>query len=344
VIAALVAVAAAAVQSAAQPATAAAPPDASATAAQPARAPATAQSATPPAKAHPFTVTVKVDKDELTLGEPFAVTVRVEHPALDVYALPEPLPVEPLTLRGAPSVSRATKGDRAETTFELPLVNVKTLQPRLPPLRLRVDGPEGDRELEVPETAIHVRSLVAEEHAADPEHAHHGPKPPVPVLVRSYLWAWIAGAAALLAAAFLVFREIRRRRALRPAPAPPLPSPEEEAMARLVALKQRRPWDRGLGRTAVFELSEILRAYLGRRLQFGALDLTTEELLAELRARKPFALDLADFSRDLSWQDLVKFAKAEPTPHECEAAIDRAASLIDRTRTAASIAPALEAV
>ena len=63
-----------------------------------------------------------------------------------------------------------------------------------------------------------------------------------------------------------------------------------------------------------------------------------------MRARRPSAVDLADLSRDLAWQDLVKFAKAEPTPHECEAAIDRAASLVDRTRTAASIAPTLEAV
>jgi len=79
-------------------------------------------------------------------------------------------------------------------------------------------------------------------------------------------------------------------------------------------------------------------------MQFDALDLTTEELLAELRGRRPFAVDLADLSRDLSWHDLVKFAKAEPTPHECEAAIDRARrSSIGPGRPRAS-PPALEAV
>jgi hypothetical protein len=302
-----------------------------------------APAATRPA-AHPFSVSVNVDKSEVTLGEPFVVTVRIEHPTLDVYALPEPLEVEPLALRGAPSVSRTANGERAETIFEVPLVDLKSLEPRLPPLRLRVDGPEGARELEVPATAIRFRSLVAEEHAPDAAHAHHGPKPPVPVMVRSFLWAWLLGAALLVVAAVLAIREVRRRRALRPAPAVPPPSAEEEAMARLVALKQRRPWDRGLGRAAVFELSEILRAYLGRRLSFEALDLTTEELLFELNARRPSALDLTELSRDLSWQDLVKFAKAEPTAQECESAIDRAASLVDRTRTAASIAPMAEAV
>src|SRR5438477_481255 len=135
---------------------------AAAAAAQPAGSPA----ATP---AHPFTVAVKVDRDDVTLGEPFLVTVRIEHAPLDVYALPEPLGVDPLSLRGSPSISRVAKGDRAQTTFELPLVNLKTLEPRLPPLRLRVDGPEGERELEVPETPIRMRSLVAEEHAPDAE-------------------------------------------------------------------------------------------------------------------------------------------------------------------------------
>src|SRR5919109_5074610 len=116
-------------------------------------------------------------------------------------------------------------------------------------------------------------------------------------MVRSFLWAWLIAAALLLVAAVLAIREIRRRRALRSAPAVPPPTPEEEAMARLVALKQRRPWDRGLGRAAVFELSEILRAYLGRRFRFDALDLTTEELLFELRVRRPFAVDIGDLSR-----------------------------------------------
>jgi len=288
-----------------------------------------AQSRSP---AHPFSLSARTDKAEVTLGEAFTLTIRIEHPALDVYALPEPLAVEPLALRGSPSVARATTGNRAETTFTLPLVDLKSVDPRIPALDLRVDGPDGPRQLTVPDTQIRLRSLVAEERAPNPEQAHHGPKPPVPVLVRSFLWALLAGAALLLLAAIFAVREIRRRRSRRPAPAQPPPTPEEEAMARLVALKQRRPWVRGLGRAAVFELSEIVRAYLGRRLQFDALDLTTEELLAELHRRRLLGLDLAELSGELSWQDLVKFAKAEPSAHDCEGAIDRAASLVDRTR------------
>ncbi len=295
------------------------------------------------AAAHPGSLSVRLDRDQVTLGEPFIVTLRVEHPALDVYALPDPLSVEPLELRGAPGVSRAAHGERAETTFTLPLVNLKSVDPRLPAVVLRVDGPDGPRELVVPETPVKLRSLVAEERAPTPEQAHHGPKPPVPVVVRSWLWAGLLAGALLLTAALLAAREARLRRARRLVPVPPPPTPEEEAMSRLLALKQRRPWERGLGRAAVFELSEIVRTYLGRRLEFEALDLTTEELLAELRRRRVLGLDLAELSAELSWQDLVKFARAEPGPHECERAIDRAASLVDRTRSITSAAAPLEA-
>src|SRR5437899_1750722 len=118
---------------------------------------------------------------------------------------------------------RATQGDLAETTFTLPLAVLRSLEPHLAPLALRVDGPEGARQLAVPETPIRLRSLVAEERAASPEQAHHGPKPPVPVLVRSFLWAWLLCGVLLLAAGLLALREARRRRARRPLPIPPPP-------------------------------------------------------------------------------------------------------------------------
>jgi hypothetical protein len=275
---------------------------------------------------------VQLDKPEVTLGEPFTLIVRVEHPALDVVALPDALSVAPLALRGSPATSRVPHGDRAETTFRIPLADYASLDPELPAIPLRVDGPEGARELTVPARKVQLRSLVAAEQAPSAERAHRGPKAPIPVIVRSWLWAWLLGGAAVAAAAIALAIRARRLRAAKPAPALPAPTPEEEAMARLVALKKRAPWERGLGRPAVFELSEIVRLYLGRRLRFDALDLTTDELLAELRRLRLLGLDLAELTQELHWQDLVKFAKAEPSADECVRAIDRAASLVDRTR------------
>jgi hypothetical protein len=240
--------------------------------------------------------------------------------------------VAPLALLGAPQTSRIPKDDRAETTFRIPLADYASLDPEVPAIALRVDGPEGARQLVVPAKKLPLRSLVAQEHAPSLERAHRGPKPPVPVIVRSWLWAFLLGSLAAAAAATALLVHLRRRRAARAAPPPLPPTPEEEAMARLVALKKRAPWERGLARPAVFELSEIVRVYLGKRLRFDALDLTTEELLSELRRLRILGLDLQELTQELAWQDLVKFAKAEPSGDDCMRAIDRAASLVDRTR------------
>ncbi|MFL5418891.1 MAG: hypothetical protein ACJ78Y_23025 [Myxococcales bacterium] len=284
------------------------------------------------AQAQPLNVNAHVDKERIALGDPFTLTVAIEHPSLDIYALPQTLSVAPLSLRGPPQVSRTKSGDHARTTFTIPLADYRTLEPQIPAITFAVDGPEGPRELTIPAHPLELRSLVAEERAPAPDRAHHGPKPPVPVVVRSYLWAWLAGGLLLAAVAAYAFVRYRRHRAaLLAVPAPP-PTPEEEAIGRLAALKRRAPWERGLGRAAVFELSEIVREYLGKRLQFPALDLTTDEVVDELKRRRILGLDLPALRDDFAWQDLVKFAKAEPAPEDCVHAIDRAASLVDRAR------------
>ncbi|HXN82620.1 MAG TPA: hypothetical protein VN883_09070, partial [Myxococcales bacterium] len=101
----------------------------------------------------------------------------------------------------------------------------------------------------------------------------------------------------------------------------------------------REPWKRGDGRSAVFELSETLRGYLGRRLGFEALDLTSDELLRELRGRSLPGLDLAALGDELAWEDLVKFAKADAQASECLSAIDLAEAVVRRTAKAPPPAP-----
>src|SRR5207245_1078674 len=82
---------------------------------------------------------------------------------------------------------------KARTVFELTLADYGTLEPRVPDLLLAVSGPDGPRQLQVRGRPLKFRSLVQEEGQASPERAHHGPKPPVGVMVRSFLWVWLLG-------------------------------------------------------------------------------------------------------------------------------------------------------
>ncbi|HET9753576.1 MAG TPA: hypothetical protein VFP52_11465, partial [Myxococcales bacterium] len=244
---------------------------------------------------------------------------------------PSPLAVP----AGAPAPSsrrEELKGGRARTVLELTLADYASLQPRLPDLTLLVSGPGGARQVSLRGRPLKFRSLVQQEGQASAERAHHGPKPPVPVLVRSFLWLWIPGVLLALAALWLLRRRLlaRKGRPLQPQPAP-VPF-DDLALERLARLRAQAPWARGEGRAAIFELSEIVRGYLGDRLQFNALDLTSAEYLAELRRRRLMGLDLAALIEEVHWEDLVKFAKVVPSAEECLRGIEQAESLIHHTR------------
>jgi hypothetical protein len=283
-----------------------------------------------PPQAHPIRFKASVDKKKISLGETFQLTVEVVHAPADAYALPDPLQLAPLTLRGAPETRREQTPDGARTLFVLRLADVSSLTPTVPELTLTVQGPDGKRAFTVPGQKLEFESLVAAEGAPNPEHAHHGPKPPVPVLVRSLLWAGLLLGLALAAAAVVLAVRFLRGRRVAAVVSPP-PAPAAEALARLADLRRREPWKRGEGRGAIFELSETVRHYLGRRLSFAALDLTSEELLRELRRRALRGLEVTAFAEELAWEDLVKFAKQEPSAAECVAAIERAETLVRDT-------------
>jgi len=288
-------------------------------------------------EAQPFAMDVQVAPEEVTLGEHIAITISVEHEARDVYALPgfDPAPLAAPKDGPLPRVRREElPSGRVRTVFELVLVDYGTLEPRLPDLTLMVSGPEGPRQLSLRGRPLKFRSLVAEEGQGAPDKAHHGPKPPVPVLVRSFLWLGLLGAL-LLFCAFLIFWKVltKRKLLIKKEVAPP-PEADELALQRLQELRAAAPSlvARGEGRAAIFTLSEIVRGYLGARLHFSALDLTSEEFLEELHHRRLMGLDLGALTEEVRWEELVKFAKLMPTEEECLRGISRAESMIRHTR------------
>lgn len=300
-------------------------------------------------EAHPLSLHETLDRAEVTLGQPFTLTVEIIHDPADTYALPADLAEQiahgSLELRGEPHVARSTlpptdadgqpstMAGKARTTVTVPLTDVASMKPSVPALELAVQGPQGARKLTLHEQSLAVESLVAKEGAPNDEHAHHGPKPPEPIHVRSYLWLWLLLALAAIALAVYFWRKRRKQAAEKVEPPPPPETAENEALRRLRELRNRAPWiDAGGGRATIFELSEIVRVYLGKRLAFNAIDLTSDELVRALREREHPGFDLERFAERLQWEDLVKFAKLEPTPGECVAALDSAGELVEQAR------------
>ena len=105
----------------------------------------------------------------------------------------------------------------------------------------------------------------------------------------------------------------------------------EIAFRELDTLKSKGLLERGNAREHFFELSEILRRYLGKRYLFPALDWTTEEITEHFKNQEKIELaSRTEANRILKKSDLIKFAKAQALPGTDE--IEPVRTFIESTR------------
>ncbi|HEU5058697.1 MAG TPA: hypothetical protein VFU21_19325, partial [Kofleriaceae bacterium] len=168
---------------------------------------------------------------------------------------------------------------------------------------------------------------------------------PVAVERPDYTLIWVAAVftgAVLIVVAALMLRGLfrrRRRRVLARLPEALVRSAHDEAMARLAEVEASGLLDDADRKPAYLAMSEIIRAYIGRRWGFPALDLTTEEIRSSLAAR-PDGMAAADLVCGwLERSDFVKYARYDASPEEARQALYEARIFIDRTRPAPAPPP-----
>ena len=111
----------------------------------------------------------------------------------------------------------------------------------------------------------------------------HDLKPQQVVGKPPLIWLWILLALAGIAAAWYAGKKLIRRRKELIETGVPLKPPYEEAMDALTALEAKNYYQQGMIREYVFELSELLKHYIGRRYCINASEFTTEEMLEWIR-------------------------------------------------------------
>jgi hypothetical protein len=137
---------------------------------------------------------------------------------------------------------------------------------------------------------------------------------------------------------WLVVRRLRARVIVRPGP-PPRPA-HEIALEKLDRLGQYGFLEDADNRPFYFAVSEVIREYLGGRFGFDSLELTTDELIEELRRAAGRELILGEISGWLAACDLVKFAKISPSATEARGTLETALRIVTSTRPRPEAAPA----
>jgi hypothetical protein len=280
------------------------------------------------------TVTARADRAEARVGDVVRLSITAVGLLGTPVILPENIDLQPFTELER-SLEEKDLGDgKMRREFRLKIAAYEPGEVHVPAVAVTYFG-KGGQVLTAHTQPIpfKITSLLANE--AEP--ALKDNAAPVTVIQRDYLPVYVLGglAAACLGAllALLVRRRLRGRAARAPAP-PPRPAHEvalerlDRLGATLAATTELRPF--------VFELSEIIREYLGARFGFDSLELTTEELVLRLRRRVPVqelrGFVLTEVEGWLSGCDLVKFAKIAPTPDQARGALETAIRIVEASR------------
>jgi hypothetical protein len=287
-----------------------------------------------PASADAPTVTGRVDKAEARVGDALHLSITAISQMTTPVILPENIDLQPFTELERRLEEKDLGDGKMRREFVLTVAAYEPGEVAIPAVEVTYFGKGGEvltaRTQPIP---IKIVSLIANE----PEPKLKENAGPVPVIQRDYLYVIIAGAlaAAGLGALLALFirRRLRARAARRPAP-PPRPA-HEVALERLDRLGAQLAGATDL-RPFTFELSEIIRAYLGARFIFDSLELTTEELVLRMRRRVPVqemrGFVLGELEGWLAGCDLVKFAKISPTMAEARGALETGIRIVESTR------------
>lgn len=280
-----------------------------------------------------FFVRTSVRPREVRLGAPFTCDVEVRHrpdQRVELKPFPKDGPFEVFGVE-----RRRSDGPQGSvTTFAVKAALFELGEHSFPELSFEVVDGQGHTE-EVKWPGPDVEGLAV---SGEGEEANKllDIKPPEVVWERSFrMLGWALLAIALAAACVGAWRWAKRPRVALAAVEPPRPA-DVRALVALDQLRAEGLPARGRFKDFHFRLSEILRAYLGERYGFEALECTSAELLEAVGTLSAPELPKDELRRFAEESDLVKFAKAPVGPAECDGSLEFGYRLVRQTAAVAA--------
>ncbi|HET9983525.1 MAG TPA: DUF4381 family protein [Longimicrobiales bacterium] len=261
-------------------------------------------------------VRAAVAPDTATVGDVVQAAVRFDLPAGSRAVVPDSLPLQGTAENaGRRQVREVARPDGSrEVTVVYPVTPWRTGTMTLPPVPVRLVGPQGERILTAALPPVRVRSVLPRDTAGIQ------PKPPSDVVgPNRLLWPYILAAILLLllllALAYWLWRRWRERRnRVVEVPVEVLP-PRERTLRELDRIRELRLAEMGEAKAFYSLVTAAVREYLAGLDPRWGTDLTSSELLAELRETAGWG-PAHELTPLLGAADLVKFAKRRPATDE----------------------------
>lgn len=148
----------------------------------------------------------------------------------------------------------------------------------------------------------------------------------------SDIWPWLIGSLAMLIAIYLIKKYLLTKKSKKKRIKPKIVIPPDiTALKELIKLEKAKVWQEGNIKEYHSKLSEIIRRYIEEKYKFIALELTTEEILNELKS-KLASKESKDLRTLLERADLAKFAKSKPIASENKESMILAKKFVEQTK------------
>jgi len=108
--------------------------------------------------------------------------------------------------------------------------------------------------------------------------------------------------------------------------------PYDKAITKLNELDEQKLWQNGMVKEYHSEVTGIVRDYFEDRFSFMALEMTTKEILSELKGREVTTEVVVTTEEFLANADMVKFAKFQPMPTVNESMMKEAYLIVNETK------------
>lgn len=144
-------------------------------------------------------------------------------------------------------------------------------------------------------------------------------------------WYWWVGGLLVLALAVAIFI-LYKKNGKTLLPVKKRVPPYELATRRLDELKRKRLHEQGHNKAYYTELTDILRQYLGGRFHIYALEMTSTQIMQELKDNAETAPFAAELKPMFELADFVKFAKQNSTPDENIRSFNAVSKFVHETR------------
>jgi low affinity Fe/Cu permease len=158
-------------------------------------------------------------------------------------------------------------------------------------------------------------------------------KQPMEALIGwSDIWPWLLGIVLLILIAYILKKYVFTKKEALKIEKPKVIIPADIiALKELITLEKAKIWQEGKIKEYHSSLSEIVRRYTEERFQFIALELTTDEIIDELKS-KLNQEQIQNLKTLLQRADLAKFAKSKPIESENTESMVLAKNFVNNTK------------